>query len=575
MSKKKERTSWFYNPADGMRGGKYVIFREAVPEGTWHNPYARAEKSFTAEQAQSGVYQAEKTELINMLKSLAAREAVKETAYMAKKLAQLKLRATQGGVVRTPKFISQLDSIITSASPGYISAFFTMVLNTNQQLKRIISKTGDKGGETKDLKESVFDRKFSEYFEGKLKEIIAATDRDDSAKNLNITMESIVSGYVDKVFKDIGVTKGVVTDIRNEYERKIFNQLTEQEKAIVPPEWFKDLAPITAEGVNTFISNNTKVVKKNSEGQISINTAVRRLAKATAQVIAGKSLEVTIEATGAKMFGGGNSANPGGRAADLDNIILDRLGSSAIEASFNLGQYIDEQMASGKGTGHAKMERMMEALSLELSETSAAILAISAKDYGSNYDFSVKGGSDFTFNSVNKRMGEMAGAVGQSFDVNEFAFILNNTIRGAFLDNARQYVLDSIGYVAAAFMFDDVRQMFSSNLGGNVIRLYNIGGTYFTLSDILNRTILAMSDLTATNLVSVSANWADDAVSSMGGVYEESRGRSFSNREALMTELAGRWKKVRAEARASTVSIKMKYSVMKAAASSMKGLMRG
>lgn len=525
----------YFDPPEGFVKGNYVIFHDSS------NPYAQGVR---AESLSSSAYQTQLAELISLMKALAANERAKETNYILAKINQLE----------SDKLKSQITTLLNSNDPYRLSAIINLIIKTKEELDRILQQY-DEGADRGALKSSgVYDRKFKQYMYSRINEYIEGRGKNSSLSvDLNLSLAEIIEDYLKNiVFNGIDVEK----DIPDLYKETSSNLLEElRKKGIFPESWFDKggtQKKITKRSLTTLIN---KVETKGGKG----GSIRQKLNKLIPSVISGIGLEWQSTGEGIKMIG--RAEHTGATEVKEDVVIID-----ALKAELEIDDNFFKDNLQGLDI-IARVRKMSELMNEIAGHKGAYLLAISNKDYGSSSNLHVGSGS---IANLVPRLNRIAQAVGEPNDTfYKILFNLNNAAE----DGDPQNALDTLALLCAAWMFDDIEQMFKQGGNDNILHIYNINGYYMLLSDLLNQAADEVKGINPRALVDVS-------LSSWGGahaMWEEQRVNYLTKHgsQGSKQPTAPIWKEVRKNMmKQSTVSIKLKYNTIEAFSSSLRALLR-
>jgi hypothetical protein len=153
--------------------------------------------------------------------------------------------------------------------------------------------------------------------------------------------------------------------------------------------------------------------------------------------------------------------------------------------------------------------------------------------------------------------------------IKHLEFYLNNTVPGAMLANKRQEVLDNVALIIAAYMFDDIEDMFLSSSVDGLLHLYNINGAYHSLSDLL---FMAGEDILAINPMAVavvSYDFSSNIIQTTKARYDAHDGSYPIGGDAKLE-----WDQVRDVVHNTILNIKMKREAIKNSTIALQTLLR-
>lgn len=559
----------YFNPDKGFFGERMVIFAESDdPTEEAPNPYARAEMLDYFDPGFAALYQAEKMELSSVLGKLSMAEEKKEIRYLEQKINSLqKSPVFEGKSV----LMDKLKKINDEHSPGWISAIVNLLMQSEQGLTNITRELED--GQNL-LKNSVFSRNFGQYLKDYM--LGAIEGNRQGAKfaeefiNGNKTMDQIIESYLDQVFNSIPADSANVA--RQQYKEVLIQRLRSGDKGDIPDDWVNNLnIPITVDEIKNLVLKFRKIKKTRTGREKALKTVIRDL---SIDVAKGLAAEFVVSANGIKYTGKG--FHTGAINAKADAIIIDRL---TTEVTINQEQVIQKLFSKPEVNADAQ-QKILKAIDAvkRIVGRKSFLLSVSSKDYRGGGSFTIGSGST---KNMMARLNQIASQLdGYNIDLNRFAFELNNMIKGGFLENKIEDARKQIGFLCAAWMFDDITNMFAMSGTDNMLHIYYLNGVYISLSELLAKAASQVNTINEKKLVEVGMQMDSTAVAQMKKVYQESREKypgSLTEDQAstIEKELPGRWESVRdAAENNSSINIKLNQQVIREASEAIRELLR-
>ena len=462
--------------------GQYVIFNSENND----NPFARHEQKRWIGNTKS-VYQQQKNDLKNVLMDLAITEKAKETKYIKEKIEQL--YANNSPLNANPNLKYKLIGLYENRPQGWLSSIINLLLQEKKDLE-VFNKAIN--GVLKN--QGVFDRSFGNFFSTYLKDYI----RGDRAKaefipNIDLDLNTIIEKYLDNIFGEVSSVIG--QNERDDFKKMIINQLSNYPAL---SGWLNNNMIISTEQLQNDLRTYASYKTKGGKSGKTLKTLIDKLIP---RVVSGIGSEYQVTAQGAKKMSG--STRVGGAQGMGDVIILDRIETS-VEANTSSG-ILKNLVSEATGAGSEKIENAIKDIN-NLVGTNGYLLLISNKDYKSERNFSLS--EDANISATSKRLNRIANELRlHNLSINQLIFSLNNIVPNAFLESQKQDILKQIGWLVAAWSFDDLKDMFSTQTVDNQLHLYYINGMYLTLSDILSEASKKVDSITSEAIVSVSGKF--------------------------------------------------------------------
>lgn len=480
---------WFRPDSGRFDTEGYVIFQST------ENPMARKAIADISDYYQHLIVA--KQELSSVLRSVAQREREKEYNYLV-----VKTNALPDGQTKT-RALTLLQEH-RSGSPTAISALFNLVLQSEQQMANLMKEGPDI------LKNSVYSRGFDTF----LKQYFKRTDLDIArgAKSYevgasfldgNLTFAELVDRYVNSIFTN-QAPRDLASTAEN-FRQQLISRYTNNG---VLGEFFNRHLnkPITPAAISRALaSGGVKTTKKGKSRSLraSIDAAIKNELK-------GIDLEMIITADSRSSTV--RSIQTGGINKKTDVLLLDAI-----------DQTITVDIDFADSLSNANLAEVLQSGVISANWAIADFkqvfaIAISAKDYRSMRDFQI---SQSTFaNSGNRILSSGISLDGETTNfIDKLAFYLNNSVPGAMLEGSREQILDNIAYVAASFMFDDIKDIFSGSGVDGMLHLYNINGVYHSLSEILMHASDEILSINPTAAISVDYMYSNPIVQDVEADY--------------------------------------------------------
>lgn len=485
-------------------------------------------------------YKTQLAELQNIMMNLASSERVKEINYIKRKIEILRTETNDN------ELVSQIETLLNSSDPGRLSAIINLLLKRKAELEKIIQEYDQDNGAMKSS--GVFDRKFKQYMYKRINEFIEGKGtKSKLSVDLDLSLKDIIDGFLkENIYNNTDIVED--SELYQLTYQQIINEL--KNKNVLPKSWFDN------NGAEKRITSRSLITQINSKGKSG--SIRQRLQKWLPSIISGIGLEWKVTAEGITMIG--HAEQTGGTEVKEDVVILD---SAQSEIDIDPNFFKDNL----KGLDIIKRVKRMAQLIEEIAGRGGFLLLTSEKDYGSNSDLHVGSGS---IANLVPRLNRIANSVGESKEtIDRILFNLNNALEDGDESNA----LDSLAMVCAAWMFDDIEQMFRSNGKDNILHIYNINGYYMLLSDLLLEAAQTIGGVDPQQLVKVSlSSWG-----SAHEMWEEERVKYLTKHNQLNSQPTEPiWKNVRKNMMMeSKVSIKLNYKVISSFSDALRELLRG
>lgn len=478
---------WF-KPAKRFDEEAYVIFSDT------ENPMAQKVISAVSDYKQQALV--DRQELSNTLRMLAIAERAKETNYIAAKIAFIDSTGQTGFAQRAKTLLAQHSA----GSRDAISALFNLFLQTETELAMLMKEGPNP------LKNSGYSRGFDNYLKQYLRQVTVAIERGDKGYRNgaefisgNLTFAQIVDRYIDEIFGTDVPTH--LASTAEEYRNKIITAYTQH--PLVGQFFQKHMnRSITPSTIGKVLKDKSTKTKRG--GERTLRSQIDNIF--SKDLLRGLDLEMRIAGGRPTSI---TSVHTGGINLKTDNVILDTLSQTRtididLESIWPDNATIRQDLSSG-----------LPQLQQRVKETYNDLFAmsVSAKDYRSNRDFAI---SSSSFKNSAARIEALF--PGNSF-IEKLSFYLNNSVPGAALEDSRDEILDNIAHLAAAYMFDDIENMFKASGQDGLLHLYNINGTYHALSELLMGASNDVMAIDPTNLAIVSYSFGNDVIEETNARY--------------------------------------------------------
>lgn len=526
---------WFRPESGRFDEEAYVIFEKT------ENPMAQ--RVIYDMSIQKDLVEAEKAELSRTLLQLAKKEQEKEAIYLYEKIAEI-------DPTKRSEFYQRAITILQNKDHRgqRFSALFNLFLQGEKEMATLLKDGADP------LNNSVHSRGFDKYLqnyfkqvEGKLAYGARNFDGIDSFLGGNVSFSVLLDRYVQEYFYGDGSAEVVATanlhreKIRKEMSNnKVFGPIFNQyfDKPITPQRLLEAL-------------RNAKTSKSGKDLTVRqlIDSVIPRVTK-------GLDLEVQI-ATNKPTTVKARHVGAEGNKTDVyysDKVTLNKTVDLGLADMFGPG--VSDQLKADINNRRAAFSRVKNQI---------FNISISAKDYRSRHNFQVSASS---FKNSGAQLSPIAKGMNSDF-IRHLEFYLNNTVPGAMLANKRQEVLDNVALIIAAYMFDDIEDMFLSSSVDGLLHLYNINGVYHSLSDLL---FLAGEDVLAIDPMAVavvSYDFSSDIIQTTKDRYAAHNGSYPIGGDAKLE-----WDQVRDVVQDTILNIKMKREAIKNSTINLQALLK-
>jgi hypothetical protein len=534
----------FFKPETTFEEGAYVIFDNTT------NPLARYVKNlFTSEQSQLN---AARNELRDTLIRLAQAERAKECNYLRQKISQMRDEMQIENSADFPiyqKAYEIISNYENGGAPGQLSMLFNILLQGSHELELLMKDSNDV------LANSVHSRGFDAYlknyfksFEQKLK--VGAKSFDANMTQFlggNKTLGQLFDDYLKETFAiDLSNTTPENKKLLTEFKNSMLNEYKTKGPLA---QFFANhvKAKITPQSLERALRTNVNIKKTKDNGKQ--NTIRTLIDQAVPRFLRGITLEMQI-ASGqggaqVKRYHTGSLNQKG------DVLIVDQMATVTTGVNFD-SNFISAELSNDI----TNMHRVLKKVHNEIFA-----MSVSAKDYQSHRNFQI---AKPTFANAAAIIKDMSDST--SF-TKLLQFYLNNSVDGAMLENQRDEILQNIAYIAAAYMFDDIKEMFISSSSDHQLHLYNINGAYHSLSDLLLRGAEDITHIDPTRLVTVDYRFSNN-------IIEEEKDAFVSGLYPLTGSLDTEWKDVRSEVSKTILEIHMKREAIKEATETLRQLLK-
>lgn len=526
---------WFRPDGGRFDENAYVIFENT------ENPMAA--KVIDDMCIQKDLVEAEKAELSKTLLQLAKKEQEKEAIYLYEKIAEI-------DPTKRSEFYQKAITILqnTDHRGQRFSALFNLFLQGEREMAALLKDGADP------LNNSVHSRGFDKYLQNYFKQVNGKLaygarnfDGIDSFLGGNVSFSQLLDRYVQEYFYGDGSAEVVAT--ANLHREKIRKEMSNH----------KVFGPIFTKYFNKPITPQQllKALREAKPSKSGKDPTIRTLIDSTIpRVTKGLDLEVQIATNKPTTV---KARHVGSEGNKTDVYYSDKV---------TLRKTVDLDLADMFGPG------VSDQLRTEINNRRAAFsnvknqifnISISAKDYRSRHDFQVSASS---FKNSGIQLSPIAKGMSSDF-IRHLEFYLNNSVSGAMLANKRQEILDNVALIIAAYMFDDIEDMFLSSSVDGLLHLYNINGAYHSLSDLL---FLAAQDVVAINpgeLAVVSYDFSSTVISDTQDRYEAHDGSYPLGGDASLE-----WNNVRDIVRDTILQIKMKREAIKNSTINLQALLK-
>lgn len=576
--------NFFTPPGGNYLDGSYVIFDEPSPR----HPVNAAIRQFREDFVTNQIFTKELKELETVLMTLARNERNKEDAFIRARIESI--RANAGEDVLKNRYIQRAIEILDSDEEGRLSALYNLTLQAESQLKKMLNPKSER--EQDILKKTVYSRSFTDFLLEYLKK--GAKDRSsDFAENaddfLNKTLSELIEDYlIDLLTKD-AYDSPEFQELITEYRNIILDGL--QQSELFGPLFTKN-GKLGQKAKNTkidtaFLSRYMKkhpAVKVSKTGKVKEKTMKQYWTDYTANLFKnelhktrGLAAEVqsTTQIKGIKL--GGMNAK-----FDASSIISSEYGVSVdTDVLKDIVQNVMENYIGDRSPQALAKEIYNRVLAaMEEMKEDVFFLAVSAKDYRSNMNFEFGSGAAKPFA---KRLNSISSILGTGGLIPNMELVLRNIVGTkrydrAFLYDQREEVLTGIGYLAAAYMFDDIEDMFMQP-STRSLHVYYINGVYFTLSDLLMKLAESLKTIRSQSLVEVTLHDKPGQISEMRKTIRESyENTAATGREPTQEEVDARWEqmpKLIGSDKDKYITLKLQRNQMKDFAAVLRELMIG
>lgn len=505
-------------PGDIYSGHYGVVTSYTLYDGTYPGAYA-GEYSASVGGPYAGINDSLKI-IINGMLTAARNEEAREQALFQRYINLIpentKLRKDFEGLIRSKNYSLAFDTLIKTYSRMYD---FNKTLKENQSIFNEINDLFL----TRPFLYGLMDQLGRSSHKGNSKAYTATFRSID----LSITGSQLVQSIIDEIEQEVVSKKRLQGD-----KLKRYKSFLKQMKTFIE-EIFIDAYGIDV--LNNSLSaleNNSVIKKKRSKnGGKKANVPLNQLIyERIYGQLNGMGLEVIIDLNDGGVRTGNIKKDGGDIKAD-DVILMSANGSFTLDENPQLKQEV------GKMTEKYELDEFLARGAFEDN----FIIMVSGKDQSTSLDFNNKFSNanrtvGFAENSsLNKRIPdiEMFSSV-SGVDTQGLIFALSNLASDLVCAGEDGAVKQALGAMCANWMFDDIGELIVDvpmTNSSNKICVYNVSGSYYTLSDILKKTLAKIKGISNTDLVKVNLNFPKD---------------SSYNKTALTTEEGTpRWEAVR------------------------------
>lgn len=478
------RISRQFKPDEGsFEKGRYVIFNNTS------NPFAHGEKADFLTSALS-TFNQQKKELISLLNRIAEAERSKEQAYLRSKKEQILNKE----IFQNSPLSDQYDMLVDRVDGDGLSLLINLLLQTKKDLDEVVFGLNKRG--TAINTSGVWDRKFVQEFRKFLSKGLGGK-KGNRVIDDNLyagTLNDFITQYIDQVFVNVeNDSQGLVETAKQAFREEIIQDLHTNHSTI-PTEWVNNLdLPIYGSDLKKAIKDSGIVTVNSKNKSKTVRQQIYALIRGT--VANGIAAEYRVSAQGAAAVGGGGQV--GNFYAKTDVYIVDSASAEITVDQDNIRSMIID------APGNTIREKFVHAQAqiLDFIGPQGTLIAVSAKDYGSHYDFSIAGNQKFRI--ISERLAAALSRVSGGIDSNKLLFELNNIVDGAFLENEKGTLKEQLGLLIAAWMFDDIEEMFAATSVDNILHVYFINDHYITLSNLLTQAALELEAADATSMAQV------------------------------------------------------------------------
>ena len=458
--------------------------------------------------------------IINGMLTAARNEEARELALFQRYINLIpentKLRKDFEGLIRSKNYSQAFDTLIKTYSKMYD---FNKTLKENQDMFNEINDLFL----TRPFLYGLMDQLGRSSHKGNSKTYKATFGKI----NLSMTGAQLVQSIIDEIEQEVVEKKRLQGD-----KLKRYKNFLKQMKTFIE-EIFIDAYGI--EALNNSLStleNNSAIKKKRSAGNgkkanVPLNQLIYEIIYGQ---LNGMGLEVIIDFNSGGVRTGSIRNNGGDIKAD-DVILMSANGSFTLDSNPQLKQEVS------KMTEKYELDEFLARGAFEDN----FIVMVSGKDQSTSLDFNNQFSNanktvGFAENaSLNKRIPdiEMFSSV-SGVDTQGLIFALSNLASDLVCAGEDGAVKQALGAMCANWMFDDIGELIINvpmTNNSNKICVYNISGRYYTLSDILKKTLAKIKGVSNTDLVKVNLSFPKDS--------------SYSETALSVDEGTPRWEAVR------------------------------
>lgn len=506
-------------------------------------------------------------EFISYLERLQKKEADKERRFIEYSLSSSPLVKIDS---------KQYQAIQTAVNNDNFGMAYTLLLKTEEEYSKLVEEF--RNGKFKNISHTneFWHSQFIEYFGKRLEQSLEISG-EQLVKKLgqgSLTVDQIIEDFVTEKLQG---SDGVVVDSFKDIKRVMKDDLARElhKYGIIKSESIlEDVFQSTDEF--TKLSGKTKTVTPTTKQKRSLERVVKNISEHLVKAV-GLGLSTEIQ-TAAKQ----------GRISDLTISTGDMMKNftkalsgteqevkqKADTVSFVLWQgdlNIKELSEKYFGKGIAPTQKNFEAFIQDLQQTAGLenkifMVSTNVKGYRSKFDLQIAQKATYTQRAADlSKMAKEAEGMPE-LSIKKLIFLFNNTMRGCIAASETDKIAEYVAAVCTAWMWDEYSEIFSvqeSTGAIEQIRMFNSGGTYYSVSQLIQRGIDQLRKSIEGNFVAVTFYTPSfDAQ----GFYNELRGkypvpRRDSSYQEWQGQLKKRWDEMRDQVSASgkiSISIRQK-----------------